>query len=110
VVNTLGLGMAMVVMVAPVSGQDGRKRGLQKLYPRFSILPGETMRLNRDRLSRREQRREQRRENRDVFSRRGSATQYRVQEQRFSMGDDFGIEDSQDQHVFKVDGKLKNLD
>lgn len=96
----------MVVMVAPVSGQDGRKRGLQKLYPRFSILPGETMRLNRDRLSRREQRRE----NRDVFSRRGSATQYRVQEQRFSMGDDFGIEDSQDQHVFKVDGKLKNLD
>jgi uncharacterized protein YxjI len=33
-----------------------------------------------------------------------------VQEQRFSMGDDFGIEDSQDQHVFKVDGKLKNLD
>jgi hypothetical protein len=106
VVNTLGLGMAMVVTVAPVSGQDGRKRGLQKLYPRFSILPGETMRLNRDRLSRREQRRE----NRDVFGRRGSATQYRVQEQRFSMGDDFGIEDSQDQHVFKVDGKLKNLD
>ena len=58
--------------------------------------------LNRDRPSRRDQRREER----EVFGRRGSATQYRMRERLFSIGDDFWIEDSQGQRVFKVDGKL----
>jgi hypothetical protein len=48
--------------------------------------------FNKDRRS---DRREQRREEREVFGRRGTATQYRLRESLFSIGDDFWIEDSQ---------------
>lgn len=46
-----------------------------------------------------------RREEREVFGRRGTATQYRLREKLFSIGDDFWIEDGQGNRVFKVDGK-----
>jgi uncharacterized protein YxjI len=62
--------------------------------------------FNKDRLS---DRREQRREEREVFGRRGTATQYRLRESLFSIGDDFWIEDSQGNRVFKVDGKMLRI-
>jgi hypothetical protein len=58
--------------------------------------------FNKDKPSRREKRREER----EVFGRRGTATQYRMRERLFSFGDDFWIQDAQGDRVFKVDGKM----
>ncbi len=54
---------------------------------------------------RRQGRREARQDERQTFGRRGDATQYKMRERMVSIGDDYWIENSAGQKVFKVDGK-----
>jgi uncharacterized protein YxjI len=50
--------------------------------------------------------RSQRQEERQVFSRGGTATRYRMREKLISFGNDFWIEDENRRRAFKVDGKM----
>jgi uncharacterized protein YxjI len=54
---------------------------------------------------RRQERRSSRQEERKTFGRRGDATRYKMRERMVSIGDDYWIENSAGQKVFKVDGK-----
>jgi uncharacterized protein YxjI len=54
---------------------------------------------------RRERRREERQDERATFGRRGSADRYRMRQRLVSIGDDFWIENSEGDHVYRVDGK-----
>ena len=51
-------------------------------------------------------RRQERREDRQLGTRRGGGTRYKMREKLVSFGDDFWIENEQGQRVFKVDGKM----
>jgi uncharacterized protein YxjI len=50
-------------------------------------------------------RREERQDDRQTFGRGGDATRYQMRERMVSIGDDYWIENSAGQKVFKVDGK-----
>ena len=54
---------------------------------------------------RRQERRDERQDERQTFGRGGNATRYQMRQQIIAIGDDFWIENSQGQRVFKVDGK-----
>ncbi len=54
---------------------------------------------------RRQGRRAERQDNRQTFGRGGDATRYQMRERMVSIGDDYWIENSAGQKVFKVDGK-----
>ena len=54
---------------------------------------------------RRQGRREERKDDRQTFGRGGDATRYQMRERMVSIGDDYWIENSAGQKVFKVDGK-----
>ncbi len=54
-------------------------------------------------------RREQRQEDRQQFGIGGSAKQYKMRQNLISFGDDFWIEDSRGQRVYKVDGKVLRI-
>jgi uncharacterized protein YxjI len=54
-------------------------------------------------------RRDRRRAERRAFGRGGSATQYRMKEKLLSFGDDYWIENSDGDRVFRVDGKALRL-
>ena len=54
---------------------------------------------------RRAGRREERKEDRQLGTRRGGGTRYKMREKLVSIGNDFWIEDEDGQKVFKVDGK-----
>lgn len=54
---------------------------------------------------RRQARREERQDERQTFGRGGDATRYQMRERMVSIGDDYWIENSAGQKVFKVDGK-----
>jgi uncharacterized protein YxjI len=54
---------------------------------------------------RRQERRAERRDDRQTFGRGGDATRYQMRERMVSIGDDYWIENSAGQKVFKVDGK-----
>ncbi len=56
-------------------------------------------------MRRRQERRQERKDDRQTFGRGGDATRYQMREKLVSIGDDFWIENSQGQKVFKVDGK-----
>jgi uncharacterized protein YxjI len=56
-------------------------------------------------MRRRQARRQERQEDRQTFGRGGSANRYQMREKLVSIGDDFWIENSAGQKVFKVDGK-----
>ena len=54
---------------------------------------------------RRQDRREDRQHDRQTFGRGGNAARYQMRERMIAVGDDYWIEDSAGQKVFKVDGK-----
>jgi uncharacterized protein YxjI len=58
---------------------------------------------------RREERREDRQEDRQQFGIGGSATQYKMRQKLFAVGDDFWIEDSHGRRAYKVDGKVMRV-
>ena len=60
-------------------------------------------------MRRRQERRQERKDDRQTFGRRGDATRYQMREKLVSIGDDFWIENSQGQKVFKVDGKALRI-
>ncbi len=58
---------------------------------------------------RREERRDERQDERQTFGRGGDAVRYRMQQRMVSIGDDFWIENSSGERVFKVDGKALRI-
>jgi uncharacterized protein YxjI len=54
---------------------------------------------------RRQERREERKEDRQLGTRRGGGTRYKMRQKMVAIGDDFWIENDQGQKVYKVDGK-----
>ncbi len=60
-------------------------------------------------MRRRQERRQERKDDRQTFGRGGDATRYQMREKLVSIGDDFWIENSQGQKVFKVDGKALRI-
>ena len=56
-------------------------------------------------MRRRKERRQERKEDRQLGTRRGGGTRYKMRQKLISIGDDFWIENDQGQRVFKVDGK-----
>ncbi|MEN8234690.1 MAG: LURP-one-related family protein [Actinomycetota bacterium] len=55
--------------------------------------------------NRRQKRREERQDERQTFGRGGDAVRYQMRQKMVSIGDDFWIENSNGERVFKVDGK-----
>lgn len=58
---------------------------------------------------RREERRDERHEDRQQFGIGGSATQYKMRQKLFAIGDDFWIEDNHGRRAYKVDGKVMRV-
>lgn len=54
---------------------------------------------------RRKERRKERKEDRQLGTRRGGGTRYKMKQKMFSIGKDFWIENEKGQKAFKVDGK-----